>query len=77
MRHLLGQANEMTDCRGDVSNFICDPANNVVINMPFVRLHPVPRKAGERTRKETYRCRTGNTRPTSPACAAARTAPPP
>ena len=50
----FGQAYEAGDCRADVSNYICDPANNVIIDMPFVRLHPVPRKSGERTRKETY-----------------------
>jgi hypothetical protein len=50
----FGQAHEISDCRADMSSYICDPANNVVINMPFVRMHPVPRKGGERTRKETY-----------------------
>jgi hypothetical protein len=33
---------------------ICDPVNQVAIDMPFVRMSPVPRKQGERTRKETY-----------------------
>ena len=33
---------------------ICDTLNNVAIDMPFVHMSPVPRKAGERTRKETY-----------------------
>jgi hypothetical protein len=33
---------------------ICDPTNNVAIDMPFVHMSPVPRKTGEKTRKETY-----------------------
>jgi hypothetical protein len=33
---------------------ICDLQNNVSIDMPYVRMNPVPRKTGERTRKETY-----------------------
>ena len=44
--------NEHCEARRD--NAICDPANNVVIDMPYVRMNPVPRKSGEHTRKETY-----------------------
>jgi hypothetical protein len=44
--------NEHCELRKD--NAICDPANNVVIDMPYVRMNPVPRKSGEHTRKETY-----------------------
>ena len=43
------------DCRGDVRTVICDPGSpNVSIDMPFVRMSPVPRKQGESTHKETY-----------------------
>jgi hypothetical protein len=49
----FGQAYE-TDCSADVRAVICDPANGVALEMPFVRMNPVPRKAGERTRKEVY-----------------------
>lgn len=48
----FGQAFETSGCNADSA--ICDPTNNVVIDMPFVRMSPVPRKAGEHTRKETY-----------------------
>ncbi|HEX2659694.1 MAG TPA: hypothetical protein VHU40_15525, partial [Polyangia bacterium] len=41
-------------CANAPNNTICDPANNVVIDMPYVRMNPVPRKSGEQTRKETY-----------------------
>jgi hypothetical protein len=50
----FGQAFETTNCTNDPNNAICDPVNNVVIDMPYVRMNPVPRKAGEKTRKETY-----------------------
>lgn len=33
---------------------VCDPQNDLVFDMPFVRLNPVQRKAGEQTLKETY-----------------------
>lgn len=49
----FGQAYETT-CSADVRIVVCDPANNVGIDMPFVRMNPVPRKTGEKTRKETY-----------------------
>jgi hypothetical protein len=41
-------------CEASRYSAICDPANNVIIDMPYVRMNPVPRKSGERTRKETY-----------------------
>jgi hypothetical protein len=50
----FGQAYETMSCANDTNNSICDPLNNVVIDMPYVRMNPVPRKAGEKTRKETY-----------------------
>jgi hypothetical protein len=50
----FGQAYETDNCTADTNNAICDPLNNVVIDMPYVRMNPVPRKAGEKTRKETY-----------------------
>ena len=50
----FGQAYQAGDCTSDSNVAICDPTNNVVIDMPYVRMNPVPRKAGERTRKETY-----------------------
>jgi hypothetical protein len=49
----FGQAYEST-CQADVRVVVCDPANNVAIDMPYVRMNPVPRKTGEKTRKETY-----------------------
>ena len=49
----FGQAYE-TDCSADIRVVVCDPANNVAIDMPFVRMSPVPRKSGEKTLKETY-----------------------
>jgi len=49
----FGQAYE-TNCSADVRVVVCDPTNNVAIDMPFVRMNPVPRKSGEKTRKETY-----------------------
>jgi hypothetical protein len=42
------------DCAQDGFSPICDTANGLLFNMPFVRMSPVPRKAGEQTRKETY-----------------------
>lgn len=42
------------NCADEPYSAICDPKNNVVIDMPYVRMNPVPRKTGERTRKETY-----------------------
>lgn len=49
----FGQAYETT-CAADVRIVVCDPLNNVGIDMPYVRMNPVPRKTGEKTRKETY-----------------------
>ncbi len=34
--------------------FIYDKANCITMNMPYVRMNPVPRKGGEKTYKETY-----------------------
>jgi hypothetical protein len=42
------------NCVDEPYSAICDPLNNVVIDMPYVRMNPVPRKTGEKTRKETY-----------------------
>jgi hypothetical protein len=50
----FGQAYETQSCRDQNWVQICDPINNVVIDMPYVRMNPVPRKTGEKTRKETY-----------------------
>ncbi|HEY2732476.1 MAG TPA: hypothetical protein VGI70_00750 [Polyangiales bacterium] len=50
----FGQAYESQNCTDDQYSAICDPLNNVVIDMPYVRMNPVPRKTGEKTRKETY-----------------------
>ncbi|HEX4354842.1 MAG TPA: hypothetical protein VHZ95_18050 [Polyangiales bacterium] len=50
----FGQAYESMNCTDDQYSAICDPLNNVVIDMPYVRMNPVPRKGGEKTRKETY-----------------------
>jgi hypothetical protein len=50
----FGQAYESDNCTNDQYSAICDPLNNVVIDMPYVRMNPVPRKTGEKTRKETY-----------------------
>jgi hypothetical protein len=50
----FGQAYESANCTADQYSAICDPLNNVVIDMPYVRMNPVPRKSGEKTRKETY-----------------------
>ncbi len=52
----FGQATENTssDCSTNQYAAMCDAANHVTIDMPFVRMSPVPRKAGEKTRKETY-----------------------
>jgi hypothetical protein len=50
----FGQAFETQGCAASRDARICDPLNDVVIDMPFVRMNPVPRKTGERTRKETY-----------------------
>ena len=50
----FGQAYEMPGCSTDRNRFICDPQNQIALDMPFVRMNPVPRKSGERTRKETY-----------------------
>jgi hypothetical protein len=49
----FGQAYD-SDCANDTHAAVCDPVNHVAIDMPFVRMNPVPRKAGEHTRKETY-----------------------
>ena len=50
----FGQAYQSADCAHSQYTAICDPTNNVVIDMPYVRMNPVPRKTGEHTRKETY-----------------------
>jgi hypothetical protein len=50
----FGQAYEANNCADQPDSPICDPHNNVTIDMPYVRMNPVPRKAGEKTRKETY-----------------------
>jgi hypothetical protein len=50
----FGQAYETQDCTNSEWAAICDPVNNVLIDMPYVRMNPVPRKSGEHTRKETY-----------------------
>ena len=50
----FGQAYESDGCVDQPFSAICDPHNNVTIDMPYVRMNPVPRKAGEKTRKETY-----------------------
>jgi hypothetical protein len=50
----FGQAYETQGCASDTNIAICDPTNNVVIDMPYVHMSPVPRKSGEKTRKETY-----------------------
>jgi hypothetical protein len=50
----FGQAYESQTCRDQNWVQICDPVNNVIIDMPYVRMNPVPRKTGEKTRKETY-----------------------
>jgi hypothetical protein len=50
----FGQAYQAASCVDDAWAAICDPLNNVVIDMPYVRMNPVPRKTGEHTRKETY-----------------------
>jgi hypothetical protein len=49
----FGQAYE-SQCENDAHTSVCDPLNNVAIDMPYVRMNPVPRKSGEHTRKETY-----------------------
>jgi hypothetical protein len=50
----FGQAYESDNCADQPYSPICDPHNNVTIDMPYVRMNPVPRKTGEKTRKETY-----------------------
>lgn len=51
----FGQAYEtQEDCTQSQYSAVCDPTNRVVIDMPYVRMNPVPRKTGEHTRKETY-----------------------
>jgi hypothetical protein len=50
----FGQVYPLHDCLGSPRGTICDPVNGVTIDMPVVRMNPVPRKTGERTRKETY-----------------------
>jgi len=53
----FGQAYDSANCANNVNSqyvAICDPMNNVTIDMPYVRMSPVPRKTGEKTRKETY-----------------------
>jgi hypothetical protein len=47
----FGVAKGQDECRNAQ---VCDPLNAVVFDMPFVRMNPVPRKAGEQTFKETY-----------------------
>lgn len=48
------QREEGFDCAASPQPSICDPTNRVVIDMPFVRMSPVPRRVGEKTHKETY-----------------------
>jgi len=50
----FGQAYQTSDCQNDVRTVVCDPKNNVALEMPFVHMSPVPRKQGQKTRKETY-----------------------
>jgi hypothetical protein len=51
----FGQAfDTMSDCTTEPYVAICDPINHIIIDMPFVHMSPVPRKSGEKTRKETY-----------------------
>lgn len=50
----FGQAYKTSDCQNDSRVVVCDPENHVAIEMPFVRMSPVPRKQGEKTYKETY-----------------------
>jgi hypothetical protein len=50
----FGQAYESNDCVGETYSAICDPLNNVAIDMPYVRMNPMPRKTGEYSRKATY-----------------------
>ena len=42
------------DCTQDAMAPICDTVNGLMFEMPFVRMSPVPRKAGDQTRKEVY-----------------------
>jgi|GEM_PF-1376584 len=42
------------DCKDDIRTVVCDPVNDIALEMPFVRMSPVPRKQGEKTYKETY-----------------------
>jgi hypothetical protein len=49
----FGQAYS-ADCANDQRVVVCDPKNGVSIDMPYVHMSPVPRKAGEKTRKEIY-----------------------
>jgi hypothetical protein len=49
----FGQAYS-ADCTNDQRVVVCDPKNGVSIDMPYVHMSPVPRKAGEKTRKEIY-----------------------
>jgi hypothetical protein len=50
----FGQAYVTQSCAADMRVVICDPVNNVSMDMPYVRMSPVPRKTGEKTHKETY-----------------------
>lgn len=50
----FGQAHDQANCRNEPFVAICDPTNDIMIDMPYVRMSPVPRKQGEKTRKETY-----------------------
>jgi hypothetical protein len=50
----FGQVYPIADCLNSPATAICDSVNGVTIDMPYVRMSPVPRKTGERTRKETY-----------------------
>ncbi len=50
----FGSVTSVGDCTQDAFAPICDTTNGLKFSMPFVRMSPVPRKAGEQTRKETY-----------------------
>jgi hypothetical protein len=50
----FGQAYKTGDCQNDLRTVVCDPENDVALEMPFVRMSPVPRKQGQKTYKETY-----------------------
>jgi hypothetical protein len=43
-----------TSCSYDASTAVADPTNCGSFDMPYAKMAPVPRKAGETTRKEVY-----------------------